>query len=318
MHARIRLSFLPALLLLLSSLRPYGAEVPPNTAAGYIPLPTEGLVLPAALTRGKLDFILARDSSASVRLNGRSLPSIVTDHGFRAFLCALPVDYTGDNALITATTPVTTLEKRIPVIAHENTIKNVSSIVLPDAKAKIRTDKGNEARIAEENKRIQGVLTARTPQQFTLPFAYPLADPVVTSVFGKKRNYYEAKKKILYFSYHLGLDFRAVKGAPVYSTADGTVLLAAETLVRGKVVYVDHGLGIICAYMHLDQLFVEEGRKVSRGTILGGAGTTGLSTGVHLHWSVYLNGVNADGHSLVDLTARLRSAEEALGRMDLD
>ena len=66
--------------------------------------------------------------------------------------------------------------------------------------------------------------------------------------------------------------------------------------------------------MHLDQLSVQDGQKVSKGTLLGLAGTTGVSTGVHLHWSVYVNGVNADGRSVVDVAARIASARELLER----
>jgi len=190
----------------------------------------------------------------------------------------------------------------------------VSSIVLTGDKTQITADKKNQERLAVEDKKVGLALAARSAQQFTLPFVYPLAEPVITSGFGKQRNYYDTGKKFLYSSYHLGLDMKAKKGTMVMSAADGTVLLAEATLVRGNCVFVDHGLGVITGYYHLDQLLVKAGERIGRGAPLGTAGTTGLSTGVHLHWSVIIGGVNADGVSLAEAGTRVEEAGALLAQ----
>lgn len=292
------------------------AGAPPPPAAGR-ELVDPGFVLPQAITLGKADAILAGARPAEVKLNGKPLTASVPIGDCRAYFFVLPVSYASNQARISIKADGVAIEKSIVVLPHENSVKDVPSIILPDAAAGITTNKENHARIAAEDKRIREILAVRSPRQFELPFAYPLPEPVVTSSFGKKRDYYDARKKFLYSSYHLGLDLRAAKGTPVLSTAAGTVLLAQSTLVRGNVVYVDHGLGIISAYMHLDRLDVKEGQRVERGTPLGGAGTTGVSTGVHLHWSVYIEGINADGGSLVDLDTRLEAAGKMLAPVQL-
>lgn len=87
---------------------------------------------------------------------------------------------------------------------------------------------------------------------------------------------------------HSGLDIAAPTGTPVVAAARGRVVLAEDLYVLGKTVIVDHGLNLFSWYYHLHEVGVEEGQMVEKGEKIGEVGSTGFSTGPHLHWSVSL------------------------------
>ncbi len=87
-------------------------------------------------------------------------------------------------------------------------------------------------------------------------------------------------------SYHLGADFAAPTGTPVYATNDGIVLLAEGLEVAGNTIVIDHGAGITSRYYHLETVEVAAGQRVARGDRIAEVGSTGLSTGPHLHWEM--------------------------------
>jgi murein DD-endopeptidase MepM/ murein hydrolase activator NlpD len=90
--------------------------------------------------------------------------------------------------------------------------------------------------------------------------------------------------------FHPGLDISADHGSPVYATADGTVRHAQSQSGYGNLIIVDHGYGLETRYGHLSRYKVQTGEKVKRGDVLGYVGSTGRSTGAHLHYEVRLNG----------------------------
>ena len=87
-------------------------------------------------------------------------------------------------------------------------------------------------------------------------------------------------------SFHSGTDFAGFAGTPVYAPANATVRFAQPVQVRGNIVILDHGLGVMTGYYHLSAIHVQEGDVVTRGQLIGDIGTTGLSTGNHLHWDL--------------------------------
>jgi murein DD-endopeptidase MepM/ murein hydrolase activator NlpD len=82
---------------------------------------------------------------------------------------------------------------------------------------------------------------------------------------------------------------------PVLAPADGVVVMAEALAVRGNAVLLDHGWGLITGYWHLSRIDVQVGDRVQRGQPFALVGSTGLSTGAHLHWEVWANGVSVDG-----------------------
>ena len=89
---------------------------------------------------------------------------------------------------------------------------------------------------------------------------------------------------------HRGTDFAAKSGAPIYATADGVVTRAEWGSGYGRVVYVKHAFGIETRYAHMAKIRVKKGQRVSRGQRIGDMGSSGRSTGTHLHYEVRVNG----------------------------
>lgn len=121
---------------------------------------------------------------------------------------------------------------------------------------------------------------------------YPLANPVpgkkVSSRFGYRRDPILGTKAL-----HAGLDFRAPLGTPIRCTGDGVVVRAGWAGGYGRMVEVRHSGGYITRYGHMKKILVSKGDKVRRGTIIGKSGSSGRSTGPHLHYEV-----RKDGHPL--------------------
>ena len=122
----------------------------------------------------------------------------------------------------------------------------------------------------------------------------PLERPVagtISSYFGSRRSYEGGP----YTSYHSGTDIRAPAGTPVRAAAGGTVVLAEPLDIHGNMVVIDHGWGLLTGYAHLSVIGVQVGQRVAGGEEIGKVGNTGLSTGNHLHWEVWVGGVSVDG-----------------------
>jgi murein DD-endopeptidase MepM/ murein hydrolase activator NlpD len=124
-------------------------------------------------------------------------------------------------------------------------------------------------------------------------------DGCMVSPFGVKR--YRNHKPT--GEYHGGVDLRSPAGTPVRAAADGTVKLAQLVTVLGNTVGLDHGQGVETLYMHMSKLAVEPGASVKQGDVLGYVGTTGRSSGPHLHWTLYVNSVQVNPGQWVKLTA---------------
>lgn len=90
---------------------------------------------------------------------------------------------------------------------------------------------------------------------------------------------------------HMGMDFAANTGVPTYAAADGTVLYAFYSDSAGNWVVINHGNGLVTKYMHHSEIYVSEGQYVTKGQQIGAVGSTGWSTGPHLHFQVEINGM---------------------------
>jgi murein DD-endopeptidase MepM/ murein hydrolase activator NlpD len=134
-----------------------------------------------------------------------------------------------------------------------------------------------------------------TPQKFwNGPFLRPNAGPV-TGVYGIRRYYNGVFAKDYY---HRGVDYAGGYGSPVIAPAAGRVVLVGREqdgfVVNGNIVGLDHGQGVTSAYLHLSRILVKEGDFVKAGQVIGAVGSSGASTGPHLHWGLYVNGLSID------------------------
>jgi murein DD-endopeptidase MepM/ murein hydrolase activator NlpD len=124
----------------------------------------------------------------------------------------------------------------------------------------------------------------------------------VTSNFGMRRH------PILgYVRRHAGMDFHAAYGTPIHAVTDGYVLSAGRAGGCGNAVKLQHAAGLATRYCHMSQMAVSAGQQVRRGQVIGYVGTTGLSTGAHLHYEMYRNGQAINPASVAYVTRALLS-----------
>jgi murein DD-endopeptidase MepM/ murein hydrolase activator NlpD len=124
--------------------------------------------------------------------------------------------------------------------------------------------------------------------QSSFPQVWP-AEGIFTSGFGYRRSPITGGMK-----FHSGIDIAAPRGTPVVATAPGVVIMADYNSGYGRMVEIDHGYGIISRYAHNSSVFVAEGEWVEAGQIISTIGTTGQTTGPHLHFELLVNGQAVD------------------------
>jgi murein DD-endopeptidase MepM/ murein hydrolase activator NlpD len=140
--------------------------------------------------------------------------------------------------------------------------------------------------VVAERERLANIYARRGPRKLWHDtFGYPVITLTVTSPYGAIREYDTG------FGRHAGVDLDGETGEPAFAVAGGRVVLSEPLQVRGNTVVLDHGLGVYTTYCHLSELNVREGDAVSKGEVIGGLGSTGLSTGTHLHWEIRVGGI---------------------------
>ncbi len=132
---------------------------------------------------------------------------------------------------------------------------------------------------------LSRVATLQTAM-LAIPFANPLPDVTrISSGFGGRSDPFNGGR-----AFHSGLDFKAAYGAPIIATAPGVVTIAEWHGGYGRMVEIDHGYGLKTRYAHMSEMTVVEGQKVAFGQKVGALGSTGRSTGPHLHYEVWYDG----------------------------
>jgi murein DD-endopeptidase MepM/ murein hydrolase activator NlpD len=144
---------------------------------------------------------------------------------------------------------------------------------------------------ASEGAQLQQAYSVFTPQQLWQgPFTEPVNGSVTTS-FGARRSYEGGPVT----GSHSGVDLGVPLGTPISASAAGKVAWTGSLPDRGNGVILDHGLGVFSGYFHMSQILATQGQSIAAGDFIGLAGSTGLSTGPHVHWEVVVGGVNVDG-----------------------
>ena len=147
----------------------------------------------------------------------------------------------------------------------------------------------NLARVQRENAMIGKLWGRQGKPRFSLPLGAPLENMPAGGRFGAKRIINGEPR-----SPHTGADYAVPQGTPVLAVDNAVVALAGEFFFSGNAVFLDHGNGLISMYFHLHEMFVEQGDEVSRGSLIGTVGSTGRSTGPHLHFGVRWQGERVD------------------------
>ena len=146
---------------------------------------------------------------------------------------------------------------------------------------------------------LQNILALTAPSTPTRywndVFKSPAVDPnCFTSRYGTRRTYKVINSDIEVPGFHTGLDFCGGEGLQIFAPAPGRVVFGAPLTVRGNATIIDHGWGIYSGVWHQSQILVNVGDMVEQGQVVGLVGGTGRVTGAHLHWEVWVNGIQVN------------------------
>lgn len=200
------------------------------------------------------------------------------------------------------------------VVAHVSGVRDTlhASVIVPPvppptpaARSKLAVSQrftrplstATQRRIARENAKAHGLgrEAHEMPPLWSGAFIRP-RDAVVTSPFGSGRVFNGSLT-----SRHLGVDFRGGPGEPIRAANRGIVALVDTFFLAGRVVYIDHGGGLVTGYFHMSKPLVSAGDTVARGQVIGLVGATGRVTGPHLHWIARYGAVTVNPLDLVAL-----------------
>ncbi len=223
----------------------------------------------------------------ALALNDQTYPVVRTEEGAEgwAFIPIGPLTAPGPRTLLIGAGAAAAVVS-VPLVAGNFPTYDVPAAVT-------RPILGQTTKVQGEAERVNAIFAAESTVDWTprSRFELPLADAVPHSdPFGSRRTYGGGGP----VSAHAGEDFSAVPDTPVLAPAAGTVVLAEPLFVRGNAVMLDHGGGVVSGYWHLNSLNVTVGERVAAGQQIGVVGSTGLSTGAHLHWELRIRGVAVD------------------------
>ncbi len=151
-----------------------------------------------------------------------------------------------------------------------------------------------------EWQQVLQITAPATPERFWEgPFQSPamfFPEPeCFTSRFGNRREYRaQSNSETVFYSFHSGVDFCGGAGLSIAAPAAGVVVFTGNLTIRGNVTFIDHGWGVYTGYFHQSQINVQPGDRVTPGQIIGVVGDTGRVTGAHLHWELWVNGVQVN------------------------
>ncbi len=224
-------------------------------------------------------------SNPTVTVNENSYPAYaIAPNKYRALIPTTPLDRPGNLTLkVSGNGQVRNLAVNL-----RNRNFPIQRINLPPGRAGVRATE-------HELQRVAALKAIQTPQKHWNGTMLQPNQGRITTIYGVRR-YYNGKFAENYF--HRGVDYASPTGSPVIAPAAGTVALVGTVSegfrVHGNTIGIDHGQGVISILLHLNGINVKEGDFVKAGQLVGTVGSTGASTGPHLHWGLYVNGQSVD------------------------
>jgi murein DD-endopeptidase MepM/ murein hydrolase activator NlpD len=153
----------------------------------------------------------------------------------------------------------------------------------------------NEARAEREQQKVAAIWPNETDRLWNGSFMNPREGEISTK-FGLRRVINGISKNP-----HSGVDVAADEGQEVYAPNSAVVTMVDDHFYSGNSVILDHGQGIYTMFFHLSKVMVKEGQQVKKGDVIALVGSTGRSTGAHLHWGVRVQGSRVDPLELIKL-----------------
>ncbi len=246
---------------------------------------------PMTAVQGELLISALPAGSRDLRLDGQ--PVHMDADG--QFMLGVDRDFAGTRRLEWVTRDGRSAHRDLVVRPREWVIDRLPARLMtpadPNAPRNLEWERMREAEVAQ----VKAARAEVSPWPFwRATFQWPATGRISTH-FGAQRVYGEVPA-----SYHGGMDIAAPHGTPVTSPIPGVVRLAAGPFsLEGNIVIIDHGRGLYSAMMHLSRIDVKAGDIVAQGQQIGRIGSTGRSTGPHLHWGMTWNGVKVDPEALL-------------------
>jgi murein DD-endopeptidase MepM/ murein hydrolase activator NlpD len=247
--------------------------------------------------------VSTNEKEARLFVDGRQLaaakffpvPAADGNEGFNAAVLTVPSTVRPGGAVINLYNEWNAVYEIAITIAPRNFVSEV--IELNPTLTGIRTDPDPQK--TAESDRLWGILTRTGNEIFhTGTFILPVTSTRRTSFFGDRRVYKYSNGKSD-TSIHAGVDFGVPTGTQVLACGSGKVVLARNRIVTGNSVVIEHAPGVYSLYYHLDKIEVQEDAVINAGTLVGLSGSTGLSTGPHLHWEIRVSTENTDPDAFV-------------------
>ena len=226
---------------------------------------------------------LKADESSGFRFNGKPVLTTRIDGVFSAVV-GLPLDLKpGEHYLEKLDSG--SIQKKFFEVSHKH--YTTQYITIEDDR-KVNPYASDWDRILAEKTRQQKARDYFTNNDADINFLLPVKG-INTGSFGRRRVFNGQPRRP-----HSGMDFAADEGTPVIAPSAGKVIELGDFFFSGKLVYVDHGQGLISMFAHLSDIDVVLGEQLKKGQVVGKVGSTGRVTGPHLHWSLGLNGTWID------------------------
>jgi murein DD-endopeptidase MepM/ murein hydrolase activator NlpD len=226
-----------------------------------------------------------KTTTPTIKVGNKTYPAFnIGANRFRVMIPTTPLEQPGDRNLTISSNPDTTTLK-IPVADRQFKTQRIN----------FSGGKGGLEATEMELRQVAAFKATVSPEKLWEGNFIAPNDGRTSSPFGVRR-YYNGELAMDY--YHRGLDYAGGYGSAVVAPAAGRVVLVGYEKkgfrVHGNVVGLDHGQGVVSIFMHLSKINVEEGEMLDPGDRIGSIGSTGASTGPHLHWGLYVNAVSVD------------------------
>jgi murein DD-endopeptidase MepM/ murein hydrolase activator NlpD len=236
-------------------------------------------VSPLIVLQGGVVRVRSTGPDQTARLNGRVIRLFTQQDGSVLGLMPIPalekpgaydLQVIGKDRQIVQTTSITVRDARF----------HSQNIILNEQLSELKPAPGE----TEEATAFRNAVSSE--RYWTEPLTAPVAG-CVTSPFGVRRLH---NGKVT-GDYHAGLDQRSPSGGSIRAVTGGVVKIVRQWQLHGNTVAIDHGQGLETIYLHMSKFATAEGAVVHAGDVIGYVGSTGRSTGPHLHWSMYVNGI---------------------------
>lgn len=267
----------PAVSAPISAPTPEASAVEPKTA----PEKRAEFTFAGELTQG--GFIRGKVPSGTIRATLGNAPLEYGDDG--SFFAAFDRDAPGSMTMLATLNTGEFARKDITITPRQWKIQRVNV-----AKG---TGRSSEAWWKKREPEYNEIVSARAIETdadgWQQDFIWPVVGRI-SGLFGRQRIYRGEPG-----SYHSGIDIAPGNGVPFVAPADGVVVLARMGFsLEGGLIIIDHGAGLNSAFLHASKIAVEKGQKVKQGQYLGNVGSTGRSSGPHLHWGLKWNDARLD------------------------